>query len=533
MKSVSHSLTMLVCGLLLVGCFKANARLLEVQERSVITFSSPVAQDYHLSTPDRHYIIRAPHRQFSVHLRDYLGPVDITVHNNAAPTPSENDISIHSEEKPAAMEFATLLGEYLVGEETSSTIAPGNRPATLAELAELAELATSSRADEIPDHQLITLLALCNQQRNFGCADLIARQLHSRSALGLQDYASTLLLYARVQHRQDRQDERIRLLEQLLQKIGGSQHLKHEYLTARSELCDALIFQGRNESLRCLQTLLPETTAFPDIHAMVLNNLGGYYTAVERQSDLAASYFLQAEQVYQSLNQPYGEALALYNRGTILKDNRQYQESVKALTSAYHLFREGDHLTEYARTTAALGGIYLALERYPLANQFLTEALNKLSGNTENRLSAAVKMMLGSISREAGDTEEAVAYHTDYVRYHREIIRSDSPWRVARGLLELAKDQSALGEPDQALTLLEEGELILESDHSPLHASILAERAGALLSKNLPEEAEASALAALEIFQREDHVMPEELRVWGKLQEIYIRQQAPQKALTT
>jgi CHAT domain-containing protein len=226
------------------------------------------------------------------------------------------------------------------------------------------------------------------------------------------------------------------------------------------------------------------------LRRVVLQNLAalafeeGDLNASARQYDLLLAELDQVGSVEQRMT-------LLHNAAAIDTDTGNVERAIERLLEALQLTREHQLRPFEGHVLSALGNAYLMRGDMAQATTFHVEALN-LRRTLEDSHSLIVSLRVnGSLARDAGDIPRAL-------RLHREALALTTlpDFRVS-GLLELARDYTAAGDYQRAITTCREALAIPLNNRFHRIAEVQVALAEALLSQPRRSPAAISEAATL------------------------------------
>lgn len=334
----------------------------------------------------------------------------------------------------------------------------------------------AERANSYKEDSAETLINLANLYLSFRFiddAERAANQVITNVGSSRLEKMHAYLAAAQVQLERNNQTERIELLEQAKALLDLNQQPEESKWLAKiwSENCDSLIFQGEKEGASsCFDRAISLSENWPSIRARTLNNLGGYTAELLNDLEESARLFVLAEKTYRTTGDHYGRALAQFNLGVVYYMKGDYYHSLSSHFSALDHIRLTHNPALEGSIVASIGAVYVLMENYLHAQQFLEQALAQLRAGVPDRSIVAIRSALGDAKRNLGQTSVALDLHQEYVSYHESEIKTKSKWRLGLGYTDLAEDNLALGNLEEAQRNVDRARDFLR-DESELHLS--------------------------------------------------------------
>jgi tetratricopeptide (TPR) repeat protein len=213
-----------------------------------------------------------------------------------------------------------------------------------------------------------------------------------------------------------------------------------DYAWSIGELAAALAFAGEGHALA-------QTLDDLRLQAMFYEIMG----RIEREmkvTDHARRHIEQMQQIYATLGDAWGEALALDLLGGLGWDQGDYQTAMTGHRAAAELFRSSGDILREAQSLNNLGSTYWALGDYAGARAVHTRSLAVCRQMGNRRGEADNVDNLGGVAWVLGDYDAAIHLYDAALRIRRAI---DDQWGVAISLANLGSAYREQGAPAEAL----------------------------------------------------------------------------------
>lgn len=153
--------------------------------------------------------------------------------------------------------------------------------------------------------------------------------------------------------------------------------------------------------------------------------------------DVAASYFAQSFELYQSTREPRGMAFAIFWSGCIAYHKNEDDLALARLEESLHRFRELGDRWGMAKASQRLGELFLRQGIYDQARQYFEQHLRLDEGFKEG--TALALLNLGELHRYQHDDEQAKQYYEKSLSVCREYgLKVDAGYNLyALGMLAL------------------------------------------------------------------------------------------------
>lgn len=485
---------------------KAETIQIELDNYSIIRVEEPgIDFIYTVEIAGEPVKFDLPHTSFSTAIPGVTGMVDIT----ATPRGSQSEYSIPLIQ--VAQVSSSEIDEFKKAWGLAKAYGSGDSPTLYRELILLANgKHATNRSDTI-----INLASLFLSFRLINDAEKVAEQLLNEPHATRMEKMHAHLAISRVHLERNQQRERISSLERAKKLLDVSEYPSESKWLAltTSETCDALIFLGETEDARtCFEVAFELAEPWPSAYARVLNNMGGYTAELLNDLEESSRLFLEADKLYATTGDQFGRALALYNRGVVYRMQGDYYQSLSSHFSALDQVKHVHNPALEGSIVAAIGGMYVLLENYLHAEQFIESALARLKAGVADRSIIAIRSTLGDALRNLDNPSRALELHSEYIAFHESEIKTRSKWRLGLGHVDIALDHLALGNLQEAQASIQTALDYLQDEEESYIGTALLTQTRILLARNQNQLALDTIARSRSILENETHTLPEQIQ---------------------
>lgn len=171
------------------------------------------------------------------------------------------------------------------------------------------------------------------------------------------------------------------------------------------------------------------------------NHLGLCYikTKEPRQAEY---YFLEALEISQEINYPYGTATAYYNLGELTSQDSSWNESVTLLSKALDIQQEIGDFEGAARTNHMIGRVHAWMNKLDLSISYLYEA-EKLARQVSSKMTLCeVYRTMTCVLEQKGDFEGALVFFKQHHTLQDSLFNARKTQEIARMEHRLSAEKS-------------------------------------------------------------------------------------------
>ncbi|MCZ4695512.1 hypothetical protein DWB61_11655 [Ancylomarina euxinus] len=188
----------------------------------------------------------------------------------------------------------------------------------------------------------------------------------------------------------------------------------------------------------------------------VFNNMAIVYRRTNK-AELALETYLEAKEIYESINFEKGIASIQFNIGCIYHDFADYKKAEEYYLVALSLLEKLDYGSRLARVNMNLGVLYLEQEQFEKALVFLHKAdtLNEEYGTPKQK--ATILLNLGQVAFHKNNYTKALTYYKECEDVR---LKMDDVWGLPKSYKWLAQCLIEMERFDEAIVNLQKGEKI-------------------------------------------------------------------------
>jgi CHAT domain-containing protein len=446
-----------------------------------------------------------PHVNFLVAIPNYRGAVTITATTRGVVS-HNTGVTVSTEQKSKSeIDYLTIFWELGIAYGEGDTNG-------------LYLLVTKLADDSYAAKNVDTLLNIAKLHllfRDLKSAEQAVEQVLHNKLAKKTDKLHALLIRSRTQLDRGKQGDRIQSLESTLKLLeAGDDPVEQKWKAIIwSEICDARIFLGESvEAKKCFIRAHQLAEQWPDVLARVWNNQGGYSAEILNNLDESLEQFDKSEKLYNDIGQSLGQARALYNRGYVLRKKGNYHEALASLFSALDHIKGAHNPSLEGNIIAAIGGVYVLLENYLHAQQFLENALSQLRAGVPDRTIYAMKSSLGDAKRNLDDAESALKMHKEYINHHEKVVKTKQKWRLGLAYLNMAADYIVLEKFDEAEESSARGLDLLKNEKEEYQGAAMLSAARVQFLQEKYSSALQSATLSRTLLEQGRHTLPKQVQ---------------------